>query len=193
MAVRELQSWCFTEKAIRYFQCSTQVSAIKSKTIKNQLQQNTITRLTAVITHVLSLCQLAILQCPQRCHPGLFPLPRRKKGLALERNFWKGGFGLALGQLCSLEHCVPQTAEELEGGRCTRWSRGCSTEAGACSPLCLQSFPYPQKHERGAVTDMKPCMKHRGGAPVSYSLEINSLLTYVTFKQSKKEEERRGD
>lgn len=36
----------------------------------------------------------------------------------------------------------------------------------APAPHCLQSFPYPQKHERGAVTDTKPCTKHRRGAPV---------------------------
>lgn len=158
------------KKASCHFQCSTQVSGIKSKTIKNQLQWNTITWPTAAIAHVLSLYRLALLQSPRCCHPGVFPLRGREEGLALERNFWKGGFRLALPPLHSLEHCVPWTAEEHEGGSgggwCTGWSRGCSTEPAARSLLCLKSFPYPQKHERGAVTDTKPCTKHRGGAPV---------------------------
>lgn len=76
----------------------------------------------------------------------------------------------------------------------TPWSIACHEQQksdvavpGARSPLCLQSFPYPQKHERGAVTDTKPHMKHCGGAPVWYSLEINSLLTYVVLRQSRME------
>ena len=163
-----------TKKASCHFQSSTQVLGIKSKTIKNQPQRNTITWPTAAVTHILSPCQLALLLWSRCRHPGVLPLPGREEGLPLERNFWKGVFGLVLPSPHSLEHCVPRTTEEHEGGTgsgwCTRRSRGCSTEPGTGSPLCLQSFPYPQKHERGAVTDTKPCTKpctkHRGGAPV---------------------------
>lgn len=110
---------------------------------------------------------------------GYSPFPGRE-GLAWKRNFWKVGFGLGLPPPGSPEHHVPWAAEEL-GWRCTRQPRGCC----ARSPLCLQSFPYPRKHERGAVTDTKPCTKHCGGAPVWYSLEINSLLTYMALRQSR--------
>lgn len=131
----------FTKKASCHFQCSTQVSGIKSKSIKNQLPQNTITWLTAAVAHILSLCRLALLQWPRRYHPGVFSLPGREEGLGLERNFWKGGFGpaLTLPPPHSLEHCVPWTGEDHEGGAgggwCTGRSQGCSTEPSACSPL----------------------------------------------------------
>lgn len=53
---------------------------------------------------------------PDAVTQGVFPLPGRQEGWALERNFWKGRFGLALPLLHSPEHCVPRRAEEHEGG-----------------------------------------------------------------------------
>lgn len=74
----------FTKKASCHFQCSTQVSGIKSKTIKNQLQWNTIMWPTAAVTHILSLCQLALLQWPWRCLLG------RGGGLGFGEKFLEG-------------------------------------------------------------------------------------------------------
>lgn len=132
----------FTKKTSCHFQHSTQISGIKSKTIKYQAQWNTLTQPTTVIAHVLSLRQLALSQWPHHCHLGVFLLSGRKEGLDLDRNFWnfwKGGFGLALPPRHSLEHCVPWTAEEHEGGAgsgwCSRQSWGCSIEPCAHSPL----------------------------------------------------------
>lgn len=87
------------------------------------------------------------------------PPPWDGGGLGFGDKFLEGWIWDTLSLLHSQEHCVPRMAQVHEkgtvGGWCTRRSGGCSTKPTAHSPLCLQTFPYPQRHERGAVTGTK--------------------------------------
>lgn len=152
-----------------HFQCSTQVSGTKPKTIKKQPQQNTIMWWTAAVVQfitVLAVTFTVTLMLPPRGRP-LSPGGGRA-GLWREIS---GRVDLGWHCLC----CTPQSIACHEEQRSMRevlaWVMhqavtSLQHRAPCLLPLCLQSFPYPQKHETGALTDKKPCTTHRGGAPV---------------------------
>lgn len=64
-------------------------------------------------------------------------------------------------------------------------SRGAMWRCPVPAPRSVCNHFHTHRSMKGAVTDMKPRMKHCGGASVWYSLEINSLLTYVALRQSR--------
>lgn len=114
-----------------HFQCSTQVSGIKSKTPKSQLQQNTITWLTAAVIHILSLLQLALLQRPRCCWSS--PTLRWRRTW-----LWREISGRAdLG--CAVSAALPRALRVTHGTGA--WG---STVGGRCTQRSGAAAPSPQ-------------------------------------------------
>lgn len=131
----------FTKKTSCHFQHSTQISGIKSKTIKHQAQWNTLTQLTTAIAHVLSLCQLALPHWPQQCHLGVLLLSGRKEGL-----LWREISGIServdLGWHCL--HCTPWSIACHEQQRSMREVLAVGDTSG--SHGAAASSPEPTPH-----------------------------------------------
>lgn len=79
-------------------------------------------------------------------------------GLDFGEKFLEGQIWDALSLLRSPEHCVSRMAQEHEEALSVGDApsgQGAAAPSPQPAPHCLQTFPYPQRRERGAVTGTK--------------------------------------